>query len=123
MSDELVLKEVGLLRYVTCIVPERQLRLYGYVSRLAAEYPSHRILSFRDPRGRIMPRGRPHASWLRHVESSLMDTGMAEWCLLGNGQTDVEGVPSQDRHREALLRRMPSFLTLICITDCFKILA
>ena len=47
MSDELVLREVGLLRYVTCIVPERQLRLYGHVARLHAEDPAHRILSCR----------------------------------------------------------------------------
>ena len=25
-----------------------------------------------------MPRGRPHASWLRQVESYLKDTGMAD---------------------------------------------
>ena len=31
----------------------------------------------RDPRGWSMPRGRPHASWLRKVESYLKDVGMA----------------------------------------------
>ena len=33
-------------------------------------------LSCRDPRGWTMPRGRPHTSWLRQVESYLKDTGM-----------------------------------------------
>ena len=38
MCDDLVLKEAG-LRQVTCIVRERQLRLYGHVVRLLAEDP------------------------------------------------------------------------------------
>ena len=55
---------------------ERQLRIYGHVARLPAEDPAHRILSCRDPRGWTMPR--PHASYLRQVESHLRDTGMAD---------------------------------------------
>ena len=50
-----------------------------------------------------MSRGRPHASWLRQVESYLKDTGMA---CLGDGQTEAEGVPSQGGRGDALLRRM-----------------
>ena len=49
----------------------------GPVARLPAEDPAHRILSCRDPRGWSMPKGRPHSSWLRKVESYLKDTGMA----------------------------------------------
>ena len=48
MSNDLVLREAG-LRQVTCIVHERQLRLY--VARRPAEDPAHRILSCRDPSG------------------------------------------------------------------------
>ena len=62
---------------------------------LPAENPSHRILSCRDPSGWIMPEGRPHASWLRQVESYLRDTGMTVGVCLGDGQTEAEGVPSQ----------------------------
>ena len=36
ISNDLVLREAG-LRQVTCIVRERQLRLYGHVARLPAE--------------------------------------------------------------------------------------
>ena len=36
-----------------------------------------------------MPRGRPHASWLRQVEFYLKDTGMAAWRLPGRGQTET----------------------------------
>ena len=65
------------LSQVTSIVRERQLRLYGHVARLPAEDPDHRVLSCRDRRGWSVPRGRPHASWLRQVESYLKDAGMA----------------------------------------------
>ena len=56
---------------------ERQLRLYGHVARLPAEDPAHQILSCRNPKGWTMPRARPHASWLRQVESYPKDAGMA----------------------------------------------
>ena len=75
MSNDLVLREAS-LRQVTCIVRERQLRLYGHVARLPAEDPVHRILSCRDPSGWTMPRGRPQASWLRQVGAYLKDMGM-----------------------------------------------
>ena len=55
-SNDLVLREAG-LRQVTCIVRERQLRLYGHVARHPAEDPVHWILSYRDPSGWTMPRG------------------------------------------------------------------
>ena len=53
-----------------------------------------------------MPRGRPHASWLRQVESNLKDAGMAALAS-GDGQTVAEGVPSKGGRGDALLRRMP----------------
>ena len=40
MSNDMVLREAG-LRQVTCIVQERQLRLYGLVARLPAEDSVH----------------------------------------------------------------------------------
>ena len=75
MSNDLVVMEAG-LRQVTSIVRERQLRLYGHVARLLAEDLVRRIFSCRDPRDWTLPRGRPLPSWLRQVESYLMDTGM-----------------------------------------------
>ena len=43
MSNDLVLREAG-LGQVTCLVRERQLRLYGFVARWdPAEDPAHRI--------------------------------------------------------------------------------
>ena len=59
MSNDQVLREAG-LRQVTCIVRERQLRLYGHVTvRLPAEDPAHLILSCRDSWGWTMPRVSP----------------------------------------------------------------
>ena len=54
-------RETG-LRQVTRIIRERQLRLYGHVSRLPPEDPAHRIFSCRDPSGWTMPKVRPQAS-------------------------------------------------------------
>ena len=76
MSNDPVLREAGLTQ-VICIVLERKLRLYGNVARLRAEDNTHRILSCRNPRGLHHAKGRPHASWMRQVESYLKDTEMA----------------------------------------------
>ena len=59
-----------------------------------------------------MPRGRPPASWLRKVESYLKDAGLAGLAsAIGLCQTEADGVPSQGEHGDALLRRMPPYLT------------
>ena len=84
-SNHDVLKEAG-MRLVTCMIRERQLRLYGHVARLPESDPVHQILSCRDPRDRSRPVGRPHPSWLRPMEEYLKDvkgvTGLASaWSL------------------------------------------
>ena len=59
-----------------------------------------------------MPWWRPHASWLRQVESYLKDTGMTGLAsALGDVQTEAEGVPWQGGRGDALLPYMPSYLT------------
>ena len=54
-----------------------------------------------------MPRRHPQASYLRQTEAYLKDTG----ACLGDGQTEAEGVPSQGGRGDALLQRMPPYLT------------
>ena len=62
MFNDLVVSEAG-VRQDTCIIRERQLRLYGHVARLPAEdLFLHRILSRRDLRGWTNAEGRPEAS-------------------------------------------------------------
>ena len=49
VSNERLLRETQ-MRFVTCIVRERQLRLYGHVARFSDADPARRILSVREPR-------------------------------------------------------------------------
>jgi hypothetical protein len=67
VSNDRLLRETG-MRLVTCIIRERQLRLYGHVARFPETDPAHRILCAKDPRGLARPVGRPRASWLRQVD-------------------------------------------------------
>ena len=96
---------------VTCIVRDGQLRLYGHVARLSAEDPAHQILSCRDPEEWILQRCRPRAVCSRQVESYLRDLDMKGRVCVGDGQTEAEGVPSQDGGGDALLWRMSPYLT------------
>ena len=82
------------LRQVTCIVRERQLRLYGHMARLPAEDLAHRNFSCRGPSGWTMPRG---------VLSSMVTSGVVVpvgyWhggtgVCFGDVETEAEGVPS-----------------------------
>ena len=47
VSNERLLRETQ-MRFVTCIVRERQLRLYGHVDRFPDADPAHQILSARE---------------------------------------------------------------------------
>ena len=50
VSNDRLLKETG-LRYVTCMVRERQLRLLGHVGRFAESDPAHKALFEADAGG------------------------------------------------------------------------
>ena len=52
--------------------------------------------SCRDPKGWTMPRGRPHASWLRQVESYLKDSGMTG---LASAWAIVRRRPKENRRK------------------------
>ena len=89
-----------------------QLRLYGHVARLPAENPAHRILSCRDSEGLVQAEGAPTRFMVASggVLSKGCGPGGPGVCL-GDGQTEAEGVPSQGGRGDALLRRMPPYLT------------
>ena len=57
-------------RHISCIVRERQLRLYGHVVRLPEIDPAHQAVSVEDNPEWRRPRGRPRNSWLRQVDES-----------------------------------------------------
>ena len=66
------------MRFVTCIVRENQLRLYGHVARFPDADPAHKILSAREPRECRRPMGRPRASWLQQVDHHLKEREMGQ---------------------------------------------
>ena len=49
VSNERLLRETQ-MRFVSCIVRERQLRLYGHAAHFPDADPAHQILSAREPR-------------------------------------------------------------------------
>ena len=75
VSNERLLRETR-MRFVTCIVCERQLRLYGHVARFPDADPAHQILSARESREWRRPMGRLRASWLQQVDHHLKEMGM-----------------------------------------------
>ena len=66
------------MRFVTCIVRERQLRLYGHVARFPDTDPAHQILSAKESREWRRPMGRLHASWFQQVDQHLKEMGMGQ---------------------------------------------
>ena len=77
VSNEQLLRETQ-MRFVTCIVCERQLRLYGHVARFPDADPAHQILSARESHEWRRPMGRPRASWLQQVDRHLKEMGMGQ---------------------------------------------
>ena len=89
--NDLVLREAG-LRQVTCIVHERQLRLY--VARRPAEDPAHRILVSR-------------SEWLNHAEGAPTRFMVVSGGVLCEGYGyDGPGVCLGGGQTEAYLRDM-----------------
>ena len=81
------------------------------MARLPAEDLAHRILSCRDLSGWNMPRG---AKCLMVASSGVLSEGYRHdgpGVCLGDGLTEAEGVPSKCGRGDALLRRVPPYLT------------
>ena len=77
VSNQRLLRETQ-MRFVTCIVRERQLRLYGHVARFPDADPAHQILSAMEPREWRRTMGRPRASSLQQVHRHLKEMGMGQ---------------------------------------------
>ena len=77
VSNERFLRETQ-MRFVTCIVREHQLQLYGHVAHFPDADASHKILSAREPHEWRRPMGRPRASWLQQVDPHLKEMGMGQ---------------------------------------------
>ena len=96
-SNHLIRREAG-LRQVIAQVSQPCL----YVMQLQAKDSTHRILFCRDPRRWTMPRS--------GGVLSEGDGHSGPGVCLGDGQTEAEGIPSQDGRGDALLRRMSPYL-------------
>ena len=70
VSNERLLRETQ-MRFVTFIVRERQLRLYGHVARFPDADPAHQILSARESREWRRP--------MQQVDRHLKEMGMARY--------------------------------------------
>ena len=66
------------MRFITFIVCERQLWLYGHVAHFLDADPAHQILSARESREWRRPMAQPRASWLQHVDQHLKEIGMGQ---------------------------------------------
>ena len=66
------------MRFVTCIVCERQLRLSEHVARFPDSDPAHQILSASESHEWRRPMGQPHASWLQQVDQHLKEMGIGQ---------------------------------------------
>ena len=99
------------MRFVTCIVRERQLRLYGHVARIPDADPAHQILSVREPREWRRPMGRTRSSWLQQVDQHLKEMGMGQASAWGMGKMEAPGVPAESGRSDALLWCMLPYLT------------
>jgi len=75
ISNDRLLEE-SRMRQVTCIIRERQMRLFGHVARFPDVDPAKRILNVRDPRGWVRPVGRPRITWLQQMDRYLDELGM-----------------------------------------------
>ena len=77
VSNERLLRE-NQMRFVTFIVHELQLQLYGHVADFTDSDPAHQILSAREPHEWRGPMGQLCASWLQEVDQHLKEMGMSQ---------------------------------------------
>ena len=65
-------------RFVTCIVHEHQLQLYGHVAHFPDADPAYQIISVRELHEWRKPTGRPCATSLQQVDRHLKEIGMGQ---------------------------------------------
>ena len=72
VSNRRLHRETG-MGPVTCIIRDRQLRLYGHLARLPVDDPAHQVVSLRDNPGWRRPVGRPRRSWLGQLDETCRE--------------------------------------------------
>ena len=77
VSNERLLRDIQ-MRFVTCIVREHQLQLYGHVAHLPDADRAHKILSASEPHEWRRSMGRLRASWVQQGDQHLKEMGMGQ---------------------------------------------
>ncbi|KAG2470904.1 CPNE8 protein, partial [Polypterus senegalus] len=80
----------SLVRHITCIVKEHQLRRYGHVARFPEGDPARTILIVGDPSGWSRPRDHPRNTWLRQIECHFWRVGLDRVSAWGGANWDPE---------------------------------
>ena len=93
------------MRFVTCIVLERQLCLYDQVAHFPDADPAHQIVLARKPLEWRRPMGQPRASWLQQVDQHLKEMGMGQASALGMAR-QAAGVLVESGRSGALFRNI-----------------
>ena len=86
------------LRFVTCIVRERQLRLYGHVAHFPDTDPAHKILSAREE-----VNGLTMCIMVVAGGSASHGDGDGRGICLEDGQMEAPRVPAENERGDALL--------------------
>ena len=102
VSNKRLLRETQ-VRFVTCIVYEHQLWLYGHVARFPDADPAHQILSAREPCE--WRKANRLTTCLMVAADRLVSQGD------GDGQTENPGVSAESGRRDAWLRCLLTYLT------------
>ena len=91
------------MRFITCIVRERQLWLFGHVAHFPDADPAHQILSARESHEWRRPTGNLMVAAGR---SASQGDGDGPGICLRDGQTEAPGVPTESGHSDELLQHM-----------------
>ena len=76
VPNDRLLHETGIDHQVTCMIRQRQLRLFGHVARFPESDPVSRVISKKVSRDWRRPRGRPPVSWLQRIDSYCRDLSL-----------------------------------------------
>ena len=73
VPNDRLLHETEIDHQVTCMIRQRQLRLFGHVARFPESDQVSRVISKKVSRDWRRPRGRPPVSWLQRIDGHCRD--------------------------------------------------
>ena len=76
VSNDRLLRETGVAHQVTCMIRQRQLRLFGHVARYPESDPVSRVISEEINPAWRKPRGRPPVTCLQRIDGHCRELGL-----------------------------------------------